>query len=265
MTSDPHRHPVPRVAGDLPGQLALRADVGRQLATAAGSGPGRRRLMLLQRVARRSPAAGPSRVGVSPNANESATSANFRQSGEPLASNTSSFTYGSSAAYSASSRAENVLPCPRQRRRPGREFHISGTATSWPRSSRPIGAGFQMSVGLARQQRRPARPGRRAGHGRRPTACACGGEVGSRWMNTCDSVTSSPDAILALRLDRVVQALAVRQVHQHPGALAVAAHRRAERDLLARLVRVAQPGRVVGAQHDVRVQHPEPRRRPWPG
>ena len=41
-------------------------------------------------------------------------------------------------------------------------------------------------------------------------------------------------------------------------ALAVAGHRRPERHLQSRLVRVAEPRRVVGAQHDVGVQLAEP-------
>ena len=52
----------------------------------------------------------------------------------------------------------------------------------------------------------------------------------------------------------------VRQVDQHAGALTVPAHDGPELDPLPVPVRVPQPGRVVGAEHDVRVQLPEPGR-----
>ena len=132
-------------------------------------------------------------MGVSPNAHRSATSANLRQSGEPLKSNTDSFTNGSSAAYKPSSLALNVFPA-RGSAETRTECHISGTVTSWPRSSGPIGAGFHMSVAL--QASSGVRPTGTASGSRSATHSAClRCEVGSRWMNTWLRDTSRPEAI----------------------------------------------------------------------
>lgn len=137
----------------------------------------------------------PVRAGVSPNAQESATMANLRQSGEPLKSNTSSLTYGSRAQASPIARAAKLFPW-RGSAEMRTDCHISGTVTSWPRSSRPNGTGSQISVCWQRSS------------GVRPTGTASGSrsathstwrrtDSGSRRMNTCETCTSSPDAIFS--------------------------------------------------------------------
>ena len=110
---------------------------------------------------------------------------------------------------------------------------------------------------LAGQQRRPAdRHGQRVTVGHPQRVPPVGGRVAADEHLRLGDVEAGGDLVLGV--DRVLEAPAVGQVDQHAGAVAVAGHAGAELDLLAGLVGVGQPGRVVGPEHDVGVQHPEP-------
>ena len=168
-------------------------------------------------------------------------------------------TYGSSAQYSASSRAANVFP-PAGSAPTRSEFHISGTLTSWPRSSRPERRGLP-DVGLpARQQRRtPDRHGERVTVSDPQRVTPLAGRVAAqehlRLGDVQARTRSCPWPSIAS-----FSPLPYGRSTRTRRAVAVAGHRRAEHDLLVRLVRVAEPGRVVGPQDDVGVEDPEPGR-----
>ena len=121
----------------------------------------------------------------------------------------------------------------------------------------PERGGLPDRAPLAVQQRRPAcGDGQRVTVGHPQRVAAVAGLVPGQVHLRGGHVQAGGQVVLGL--DRGVEPGAVRQDHLHAGAFPVPGHRRLELDLLAGLVGVAEPGGVVGAQHHVGVEHPEP-------